>query len=441
VRRDVAAKSSSLATAAFLAAASGVAALPVHLRQIRNPTPMVCLRNFARFLLSASCRFASSRLNVRLLDRYILRQVLVTCAGCVGFFVFLIATVNALKDMLGYILAGQLAPEAALKLFLLLIPYVVMFALPLGMLLGVLLVLGRMSADSEIVAMRTSGQSLKRITAPIYVLALLGVAVGVGINFYYMPIARTVYHQEFGNMLRTNAMRLIVPKTFIRDFPNMVVYVSEKRGNYVKDIWLWRLDKGQRVIGFSHAETGRLELDEEKNELVFKPFQMSTERFDEKNPEDFSKPPMRLEAESASFRFSLARLFGPKSFNRKLDWFTPSELAIEKQKDAETMAPGRARDQRLMRYDIILQNKASMALAVLVLVLIAVPMGIKVSRRETSANFGVALLLAGVYYFLTTVVVGWFEKSPELRPDLLVWVPNIFFIGVGLWLNFRVERT
>lgn len=378
---------------------------------------------------------------MRLLDRYILRQVLVTCAGCVGFFVFLIATVNALKDLLGYLLAGQLAPESAVKLCLLLIPYVVMYALPMGMLLGVLLVLGRMSADSEIVAMRTTGQSLKRITAPIFGLAILGVVVGVGINFYYMPIARTVYHQEFGQMLRTNALRIIVPKTFIREFPGMVVYVSEKRGNYVKDIWLWRLDKQQRVTGFSHAETGRLELDEEKNELVFKPFQLSTERFDEKNPEDFSKPPVRLEAESASFRFSLSRMFGPKSFNRKLDWYTPSELVAAKELDAKTMPPGLDRDQRLMRYDMIIQNKASMALAVLILVLIAVPMGIKVSRRETSANFGVALLLALIYYFSTTVVVGWFDKSPELRPDLLVWVPNLIFIGVGLWLNFRVERT
>jgi lipopolysaccharide export system permease protein len=378
---------------------------------------------------------------VRLLDRYILKQVLVTCSGCVGFFVFLIATVNALKDMLGYILAGQLAPEAALKLFLLLIPYVVMYALPMGMLLGVLLVLGRMSADSEIVAMRTSGQSLKRITAPIFGLAIVGVAVGAAINFYYMPLARTVYHEEFGQVLRTNAMHLIVPKTFIREFPHMVVYASEKHGDYVKDIWLWRMDKQNRVIGFSHAATGRIELDEEKNELVFKPFQLSTEHFEKDDPEDFSKPPERLEAESASFRFSLAKLFGPTTFNRKPEWLLPNELVAARERDANTMTPGRERDQRLMRYDMVVQDKASKALAVLILVLIAVPLGIKVSRRETSANFGVALIMALAYYFLTTVVVGWFDKSPELRPDLLVWAPNIFFIGVGLWLNFRVERA
>jgi lipopolysaccharide export system permease protein len=378
---------------------------------------------------------------LRLLDRYILRQVLVTCSACVGFFVFLIATVNALKDLLDVLLAGQLAPDAAVVLFLLLLPYVLMYAVPFGMLLGVLLVLGRMSADSEIVAMRTSGQSMKRITAPIYGLALLCVVAGIAVNYYLMPLARTAYHQKLSQMLRTNAQRLIVPKTFVRKFPNAVVYANEVHDEYVRDIWIWRLDKEQRMIAFAHADTGRIEFDEEPNELVFKPFQWSTERFDEKDPEDFSKPPIRMEADSAGFRFPLARLFGKKTFTRKLDWLTFDELEAEKQRIEQSMPPGREREQKLMKFDVIIQNKGSMSLAVFILVLIAVPLGIKVSRREASANFGVALILALAYYFLSTVVVGWFDQYPEYRPDLLVWVPNLFFVGVGLWLNLRVERA
>jgi lipopolysaccharide export system permease protein len=391
--------------------------------------------------LSAQVQLASLHPNLRLLDRYIFKQVFVTCFACVGFFVFLIATVNALKDMLGYVLAGQLAPESAAKLVLLLIPYVVMYALPMGMLLGVLLVLGRMSSDSEVVAMRTCGLSIKRISAPIYALALAGVIGGVAINFYYMPIARTVYHEEFSRMLRTNALRLIIPKTFVRDFPGVVVYVSEKHGDYVRDVWLWRLDKQGRMIGFSHAETGRVELDQVKNELVFRPFQLSSERFDEKNPEDFSKPPERVEADSASFSIPLSKFLGTVSFNRKPDWLTLPEIEAEKTRLAATMAPGLERDQKIMRLRMIIQNKGSMSLSVLILVMIAVPLGIKVSRRETSANLGVALVMALLYYFLSTVVVGWFDKYPQYRPDLLVWVPNAFFIGIGLWLNFRVERA
>lgn len=378
---------------------------------------------------------------MRLIDRYIFKQVFVTCSACVGFFVFLIAAVNALKDMLGYVLSGQLAPESAAKLTLLLIPYVIMYALPMGMLLGVLLVLGRMSADSEVVAMRTCGLSIKRICAPIFALALAGVVAGYGVNYYYMPIARTVYHEEFSRMLTTNALRLIVPKTFVRDFPGAIVYVSEKHGEYVKDVWLWRLDKQNRMVGFSHAETGRIELDKENNKLVFKPFQLSTEHFDEKDPENFSKPPDRAEADSASFSIPLGRFLGTKTFNRKQDWLTLDELQAESEKLSKTLPPGPEREQKLMRIAMIIQSKGSMALSVFILVLIAVPMGIKVSRRETSANLGVALMLALLYYFLSTVVVGWFDKYPQYHPDLLVWVPSVFFVGAGLWLNLRVEKA
>ena len=378
---------------------------------------------------------------MRLLDRYILKHIIVTCSACVGFFVFLIATVNAIKDLLDVLLAGQLAPEAAGMLFLLLLPYVMMYAVPFGMLLGVLLVLGRLSADSEIVAMRAAGQSMRRITAPIYGVALLCVVVGIAVNFYVMPMARTIYHQKLSQMLRTNVQRLIVPKTFVRKFPGTVIYAKEVHDDYVRDIWIWKLDKEQRAIGFAHADTGRIDFDEDKNELVFRPFQWSTERFDEKDPEDFSKPPVRVEAESAGFRFPLARLFGKKTFTRKPDWMTYDELEAEKQRIKESMVPGREREQKLIRLDMVIQNKGSMSLAVFILVLIAVPLGIKVSRRETSANLGVALIMALAYYFLSTVVVGWFDQYPDYRPDLLVWVPNVIFISVGLWLNFQVEKA
>jgi lipopolysaccharide export system permease protein len=63
-----------------------------------------------------------------------------------------------------------------------------------------------------------------------------------------------------------------------------------------------------------------------------------------------------------------------------------------------------------------------------------------VSRRETSANLAVAVLLALGYYFLI-VVVGWLDQHPEYRPDLLLWVPNILLLGLGLWLLRRLDRA
>jgi lipopolysaccharide export system permease protein len=62
-----------------------------------------------------------------------------------------------------------------------------------------------------------------------------------------------------------------------------------------------------------------------------------------------------------------------------------------------------------------------------------------VSRRETSANLGVAVMLALGYYLLITAV-GWLDRHPEYRPDLLMWLPNAIFLGLGVWLFRRIDR-
>ena len=70
---------------------------------------------------------------------------------------------------------------------------------------------------------------------------------------------------------------------------------------------------------------------------------------------------------------------------------------------------------------------------------IAIPLGIKVSRKETSANLGVALVLAMGYY-IATVAVNWCDTHPEWRPDLLMWLPNIGFQALGGWMFYKVDR-
>ncbi len=87
-----------------------------------------------------------------------------------------------------------------------------------------------------------------------------------------------------------------------------------------------------------------------------------------------------------------------------------------------------------------INEKASTAVAVFAFALLAVPLGIKVSRKETTANLGVALALVMAYYFLT-VCVSWLDGKPEWRPDLLIWAPVIFFLALGLALLKRMSRV
>ena len=380
---------------------------------------------------------------MNLLDRYIFKSVFFTCAAAVGIFTFIVLVPNVLRDMLAYLLTGQLSPVLFVELMLTLLPFAVTLALPIGMLTGVLLTLGRLSADHEITAMRSVGQSLPRIARPILILAVAGAVLGLYCNFEAMPRARVTYERGLAAAVASDPLRMIVPKTFIRSFSNCVLYVNQKDGATVKDIWLWKLDADKRVTTLIHAESGQVDYDEEQFELIVTLTHAVVEDRDLKNPEDFTESShvAALERTEAA-RLPLERFFRKANVHVKPEWLTLGQLQVERLRlaalkpDPEN-AKQAARDR--MKLELVYQDKINTALAVFSLALIAVPLGIKVSRRETSANFAVALILTLGYYLLTVAVKA-LDRHPEYRPDLLIWVPNLLIIGLAVWLFTRIEK-
>ena len=296
-------------------------------------------------------------------------------------------------------------------------------------------------AEHEITAVRAAGLSLLWVARPILVLALLGVVLDLVINFQFMPWARVLYHVELSNAVRKDPLSFIVPRTFIRDFPGKVLYVGEKNGAGVKDFWLWELDSRGRVKNTIRAATGTFDFDERTADLILNIDHFQVESRDAKNPEDFTvlRPP--LSAESTSVRLPLGGMFGQSVFHPKLPWYSLPKLRAEWQRLAQPVAPAEQAQRELdrMKLRIVVQDKFTTAFAVFSFALVAVPLGIKVSRKETSANLGLALAMAMGYYFLT-VAIGWLDRHPGMRPDLLMWLPNLIFVGAGLWLFWRVDK-
>ncbi|MBA3850618.1 MAG: YjgP/YjgQ family permease [Opitutus sp.] len=380
---------------------------------------------------------------MKLLHRHIFANVALTCLASVGLFAFVLLLGNALKDLLGLVLAGQLEPATFLRLILLLVPFVVSYALPMGILTGVLLVLGRMSSDRELTAIRAAGVSVAGISAPIFFFALLGAGLSLMVNFQFMPAARTAYQRELAQAVRQNPLSFIVPKTFIRDFPGIVLYVGEKKNDEtLLDFWLWEVDPQGRVKRFARADSGRLQYDEAANKLVLTLHRAQAEQRDEKDPENFAVVRSAAAWERATFDLPLDRVTGARTVRTKLKWQTWGQLLAEWRRldQPDPKVPRADRERQRMKVQITIQEKASMAFSVLSFALIAVPLGIKVSRKETSANLGIALALAMGYYF-ATIVAGWFDNKPEFRPDLLMWLPNIAFQALGIWMFRKVDRA
>ncbi|HEY8993146.1 MAG TPA: LptF/LptG family permease [Lacunisphaera sp.] len=379
---------------------------------------------------------------MNLIHRHIFLNVFLTCGASVAMFGFVLMLGNAMKDLIGPMLSGQIEIDTFLRLVSLLVPFVFYYALPMGMLTGILLVLGRMSSDREITALRASGMSVAWLSAPIIFLALAGVVASLLINFQFMPVARLAYQREFADAVRQNPLSFIVPKTFIRDFPDRVIYVGDKNGDMLKDIWIWELDKQKRVLNSGRAASGRIVFDENASKLVLTLNALQVEVRDKKDPEDTSKIHSGGASDEATFDLPLGMLTGERIVEKKLKWFTFPQLMQEwaRLSRPDPSVAKEEQQKRLMRVQITIHEKFATAFSVLSFALVAIPLGIKVSRKETSANLGMGLLLALGYYF-ASIVAGWMDNYPALRPDLVVWVPNIVFQSLGLWLFYKVDRS
>lgn len=358
-----------------------------------------------------------------------------TCLASVGLFAAVLILGNVLKDMVGFVMAGQIGLDTFFYLMGLLVPYVAAYALPMGVLLGVLLVLGRLSAQHEITAMRAAGMSFVYIARPVLVFGVLAAAAALVINFEFMPRARTAYKKILADAVQANPLSFIVPKTFVRDFPNVVLYVDEKEGPVLRDVWFWRLDKQNRVRELGRAKEGELFFDEENAALEVILRGVAAEARNDKDPEDYSRMLGTTAVGELPLSFRVDDIFSRQQKRQKFAWMTFAELMAEKERSSAV-----GDDARRLSIAVAISEKGATALAVLAFALMAIPLGVKVSRKETSANMGVALALVMGYYFLT-VIVSWLEAKPALRPDLLMWLPAVLFLGIGVQMFRRLDRA
>ena len=371
------------------------------------------------------------------IHRYIFRSIVAAGFAAVTLFVFVLLAGNALREILGLLASGRLTSAQFLELLLLLIPYVVSYALPLGLLTGILIVLGRMSARREITAMRSAGISLWSISAPIFAAVLIGVAIAAFINNYHAPDAKTRFRMLLADSVRQDPLRFIIPRVFVKEFRGYVLYVGATHEGTLRDLWIWELDERDRVTRLHRAASGNLRYDSADEELVLTLNAGYSELRDEENPDDLQTVrPMLSFREAPRIRFPLDGYFG-----RKRSKFSYSALNFDRLR--ERMREGRNRleisggesfesDERALiekdvrKCRIQIQKNFAMAFSVLSLAIVGIPLGLRAGRSETHANIAIALVLAMAYYVLV-VIVGWMENKPLLRPDLLVWIPNLIF--------------
>ena len=359
-----------------------------------------------------------------------------------GLFIFVLLVGNALKDVAELVVAGKLDFWVFLKVLGLLIHYVASFALPLGMLTGTLIALGRLSSQREITAMKSAGLSLYQIAAPVFLIAFFGMIAAVLVNLHYAPQSRLERKALLASALTENPVGFIEERRFIHEFPGYVIYMGGRDGSTMKDFWIWELDKAKRVKLFLRAAEGELAYDKSNKELILTLRDGTAEQRDPEQPEAFGQTmPDSLFFGELPIALPLHQLFGDERKRRvRTKEMTFAQLMDRREIElAQEARTGEPMTEDRLEVQVHLQKNFALAFSVFSLAVFGVPLAIHVGRNETYANLGIALVIAMSYYFLI-IMVSWLEGHPSLRPDLLIWLPNLIFQSIGFWMIYRASR-
>ena len=370
---------------------------------------------------------------LRITDRYILREVIppFVLALLVLTFLLMIPPIMGFAEQL---IAKGVDSFTILRLMGTLVPQGLGITIPMALLLGVLMGLGRLSTDRESVALQACGVSLYRM---LYPLVLLAVAASL-VTFYILAVAVPDSNQAFREIsFRAVASRAegdVKPRVFDANyFPGVVLYVREvsNTGAGWSDVFLADTRESAQPVVFV-AEQGRVVLNREERrvEVVLRNgtrHQVNPSEPDTYEVQAFEELFIRLDPESV-FPSS-----GPAKGYREMS------IPELRQQAAQLEAMGLPSHSPVIE----LHRKYSIPMACLVFVLIGTGLGVTSRKDGKLASFALGICVIFAYYVLMYGAEA-MTKGSLISPHLAMWVPNImlglFGVGLIVWRSTSVER-
>jgi lipopolysaccharide export system permease protein len=364
---------------------------------------------------------------LKTLHTYLTRQVLASLLMTVAVFTFVLLLGNVLKEVLSLLVNHQASLGTLLRAVGLLIPYVLVFALPMGLLTATLLTFGRFSADNELTAVRASGISLLSLVSPILVLSVLLSFLCALVNLQFAPACRVAYKQLLFRTVEGNTERidiLLPERTIIRDLRPYILYFGRARRGELRNVEIYQLEKGATNVSSTWtAPRGHITLDP-TNKVVrivlFDAWNITVENGERRPVFWGQSPPVEI---------------GLTNRQEKLPGINEMTFAELWNKRREFRAEGISTTP----LDVEMHSQVAFSFACIGFTLIGIPLGIRAHRRETSVGIALSLVLVIVYY--SFLILGQsLDTKPEWYPWLIVWLPNFAFQIIGLVLLRRVNR-
>lgn len=366
---------------------------------------------------------------MKIIDRYIGKSALVATVFAVVVLSFVLVLGNLFKELLDLLVNRNVPLQTVLAFMMFVLPFSLAFTIPWGLLTGLLLVFGRISADNELIALRANGISVPRISVPIFCFVAILTAICYWINIDIAPRAEKKMLLSIFEIATNNPSTLFGADEVVSDFPDRRIYVGDRKGDRLINVILIEIDRDYYPTKMLHAKEGKLTSDPTNARLLLKLYNAQFEERDPKEPLNIKKIRQGINLVEGTFPIPLQRLYSENMNTGRLTSFTMNEL-----KQALIADPKRA-----LRIHVEISRRFSSSLACIAFALIAIPLGITAHRKETSVGFALSIAIAFGYFFFILLARS-LQEDPYAHPVFLMWLPNILFITLGVFLFVRMSR-
>lgn len=361
-------------------------------------------------------------LRVKIINRYVAREVLAPFASGVALLTFALVTGRLLKLVEMVVNHGVTVGDVT-GLILLIMPAFLELTFPMAVLLGVLMGFGRMSGDRELIAARACGISLYRLAVPVLGIAIVVCGISSWLAFKVRPWANMRLHEEIFELTQTKSTAGLKEKVFNRNFPGLIIYVDEVsskdeslHGVMIADV---RDPKQQNTI---IARSGRIVPDKA--------------------------------ARSITLRLNQGSIFGIDSANKTshVTSFHTYDLSVHPDEDADftihdpeemslgqlraDIARARAAGKPDLNAETELASKFTLPLTTILFAIIGIPLGLKPARGGQSERFGVAIALFFLYYSLMRAGEALSQRG-VLNAYIAMSIPDVVFSILAAWAFLR----
>lgn len=357
---------------------------------------------------------------MRILDRYVIRQVVMPFSLGLLVFTFLFIIPELMRYAEEYISKG--APtQVIIRLVIALVPMAMGLTIPMSLLLGLLVTFGRLSADREFVALQACGVSPLRLMRPVGLLSVVCFAATAYVMLVSVPAGNQTFRDITFNVVATQAEGEVKPRVFYEEFPDIVLYVREVPQTGGWDGVFMADSRGGEGSAIYLARHGRILIDRQKQTV-----EMVLEDGTRHTADAMGKYEVFRFVDRLVLRLDPERMF-PKGGIPKGD--REMSIAELRAKAAELQSQGIYPHNQYFE----IHKKFSIPAACLVFGLIGLALGATNRRDGKLANFVIGVAIIFAYYILLWLGQS-LTKGRMIAPWFGAWLPNIVLGMLGLML-------